>query len=198
MEYPILTGLGLAAPSGLNAYLPLLILALADRFSDDVTLDRPYDFLSSTWGIVVILALLTVEVVVDKVPGFDHANDLVQSAVRPAAGAISMMAVTHDQSSLNPVIAMIIGLGLAGSVHAGKALSRPVITVSTGGLGNPVISVVEDAVAVVTAVVAIVFPILALFLLAIFALFLAWAYRRIRRFRLRGPTHPPAATTLHQ
>ncbi|MDQ3780544.1 MAG: DUF4126 domain-containing protein, partial [Chloroflexota bacterium] len=47
MESALLTSLGLAAPAGLNAYLPLLILALADRFSNAITLNEPYDLLGS-------------------------------------------------------------------------------------------------------------------------------------------------------
>ncbi len=60
MENALLTSLGLAAPAGLNAYLPLLILALADRFSNPITLNAPYDLLGSSWGILIITVLLTV------------------------------------------------------------------------------------------------------------------------------------------
>nr|MDP9472774.1 DUF4126 domain-containing protein [Chloroflexota bacterium] len=167
--------------AGLNAYLPLLLLALADRITDRITLDQPYDFLSSGWGIAVITFLLTVEVIADKIPGIDHANDLIQSAIRPAAGATLMMASTSDGSSLNPVVAMLVGLVTAGSVHAAKATSRPAITLSTGGLGNPLVSLVEDGVALVTGLVAIISPVLVLVpLVAFFALPL-YAYRRLRR-----------------
>ena len=150
MASALLTGLGLAAPAGLNAYLPLLILALADRFSDAVTLAPPYDFLSSNWGIAILIVLLTIELVVDKVPGLDHANDLIQSAIRPAAGAVLAMAATSDVAAINPVLALLLGLVAAGSVHAAKATSRPAITLTTGGLGNPLVSVGEDALAAVT------------------------------------------------
>jgi uncharacterized protein (DUF1015 family) len=47
VETAILTGIGLAAPAGLNAYIPLLALALADRATTRVTLHAPYDVLSS-------------------------------------------------------------------------------------------------------------------------------------------------------
>ena len=181
MENAFLTGLGLAAPAGLNAYLPLLLLALADRVTDKITLDQPYDFLSSAWGIVVIIVLLTIEVIADKIPGIDHANDLIQSAIRPAAGASLMMAATSTDSSLNPVLAMIIGLVTAGSVHAVKATSRPAITLSTGGLGNPLVSLVEDAIALITGLVAIVAPVLVLIPLVAFFVLLFWGYRRFRR-----------------
>jgi len=68
VETAILTGLGLAAPAGLNAYIPLLALALADRATTLVTLEAPYDALSSNLGIAILIVLLTIEVAVDKIP----------------------------------------------------------------------------------------------------------------------------------
>lgn len=198
MEYGFLSGLGLSASAGLNAYIPLLVIALADRLSDDVTLDRPYDFLSSTPGIIIILILLTIETVVDKIPGVDHVNDLIQSAIRPAAGAILMMAATNEGVGINPAIALVLGLIVAGGIHAGKALSRPPITVATGGLGNPVISMIEDAASAVTAIIAVLLPLIVIALIVVCAALLYWSYRRIRRFRLRPPPRPPRSQTLRR
>jgi hypothetical protein len=195
VENAFLTGLGLAAPAGLNAYLPLLIVALADRFTGGIELDRPYDLLSSTPGLVVLVLLLTVEIVADKIPGVDHANDLIQSAVRPAAGAALMMASTSD-SSLNPVVALLLGLVTAGSVHAAKAVSRPAVTVTTGGLGNPLVSTVEDMIAAGTAVLAIAAPAAILVVLALFVVILLWAVRQARR-RLAAH-HRSAESTLRR
>jgi hypothetical protein len=197
MEYALLTGLGLAAPAGLNAYLPLLILALAARFSDAVTLRPPYDFLATNWGIALLIVLLTIELVVDKVPGLDHANDLVQSAIRPAAGAILVMATTSGVATIDPVVALLLGLVTAGSVHVAKATSRPAITLTTGGLGNPLASVGEDALAAVTSLVAIFAPLLVIFFLAFFAGFVFWSIRRLRRWRSRVLSRP-ASTTLRR
>ncbi len=196
MENALLTGLGLAAPAGLNAYLPLLILALADRLSSAVTLERPYTFLASNWGIAVITLLLTVEVVVDKVPGLDHANDLIQSAVRPAAGAILAMAATGG-ASINPALAMILGLLVAGAVHTAKTTTRPFVTLTTGGIGNPLVSVAEDVAAATAAIAAVFVPILSLLFLLLFAAFVVWAFRRLRRGR---PPQTPnvASNTLRR
>jgi len=199
LDSAILTGLGLAAPAGLNAYLPLLIFALAARFTNLVKLQRPYDFLTSWWAIAIILLLLTVEITVDKVPGLDHINDIFQSALRPAAGALLMMAATYHVASINPVVAMVIGLIVAGTVHSAKALTRPVITLSTGGLGNPIVSLVEDAAATASSLVAILAPQVVLVVLILFFVFLVWAYRRVRRRRARRAAPPPAPTaTLRQ
>ena len=80
----ILTGIGLAAGTGLNAYLPLLVLALADRFTDVIELDTPWDIFSSFWGLVVLLLILPLELIPDKIAKVDHVSDLVHSAIRPA------------------------------------------------------------------------------------------------------------------
>jgi hypothetical protein len=109
------------------------------------------------------------------------------------------MSTTHDTVHLNPALAMILGLLIAGVVHAAKALSRPVITVSTAGLGNPIISMVEDGVAVITSIIAVIFPLIVIAAIIVFGVLLFWAYRRIRRFNLpssRRPTSPPQ--TLRQ
>ena len=208
VEYPFLSGLGLAAPAGLNAYLPLLILALADRFSDQVTLDRPYDFLSSTWGIAILVLLVSIEVIVDKIPGVDHANDLIQSVVRPAAGAFLMMAANSDQGPLNPVIAMIVGLVAAGSVHAVKAIVRPAVTISTGGLGNPLVSIAEDGLAAITSLTAILAPLVVPLFLLLFVVLVLWSVRTVRRMAARagkpgsaagaGPGPGAASSTLRR
>jgi hypothetical protein len=171
----------------------LLVLALSDRLSNDVTLEQPYDFISSTWGIVILLLLLTIEIVVDKIPGLDHANDLLQSVVRPAAGAVLLMATTNDEGIINPVVAMILGLGVAGGVHAVKTISRPAVTVSTGGMGNPVVSMIEDGVAIVTSILAILLPILAVVTFVMLAFFVFWSYRVVRKMVKRPPTQSGAA-----
>lgn len=189
-----MTGLGLAAPAGLNAYLPLLIAALVDRFSSRIDLDRPFDFLGTTLGIVVLTLLVTVEVVVDKIPGIDHLNDLIQSVIRPASGAFLMMAANSDGGSLNPVAAMVIGLVIAAAVHAGKALTRPVVTLTTGGLGNPLVSVAEDGVAILTVLSAVLFPLVVPLFLIVIAVLLLVGFRILghRRQRLDASGIVPA------
>lgn len=177
-----LSGFGLALPAGLNAYIPLLILALTDRFSHYVDLKSPYNAISTTWGIALIMLLLLVELIVDKIPIADHINDLAQTVIRPAAGAFLMAAETQSAAGhINPAIALIIGLLGAGGVHGLKATARPVVTVSSGGLANPFVSMIEDAVATVTSIVAIALPVLIILLVPLFGYLLWMLYQRIRR-----------------
>ena len=178
----MLAGCALAASAGLNAYIPLLVLAIAGRATDKVDLVRPYGFLGSLGGILIILGLLTIDLIVDKIPRLDYFNDLVQSIIRPAAGALALMAITRASSPVNPLVAMIIGLILGGGVHVYKMLNRPPITEATHGLGNPFVSMIADALAAITSILAVLLPILGAAAVVISAYLLRSTYRAVRRF----------------
>ncbi len=178
----IFSAFGLSAATGLNAYLPLLIVGLLARFTDLITLKAPWNALENTWVLVVLAVLLIIETVVDKIPAVDTINDVIQTLIRPAAGAILFAAGSNVISDMSPVLAMICGILIAGSVHAAKATARPIITAGTGGIGNPVVSVVEDVVSGISAFVSIVLPVLAaLLMLTFLCLFIWWRMRRYRR-----------------
>lgn len=148
----LLAGAGLSASSGLNAYLPLLILALADRMGSAVDLERPYDWISSAGGLIVLMLVLPIELIGDKIPRFDRYNDLLHSGLRPAAGAFCFMAIASQSDYLNVWVAGALGLALALATHLWKMRSRGAITTATSGLGNPIVSMLEDAVVIVVAI----------------------------------------------
>lgn len=181
----VFTAFGLATAAGLNAYLPLLIVALMARFTDLITLAPPWDALTSPWVIGLLAVLLAIEIVADKVPAVDHANDVIQTVVRPAAGAILFAANGNVISDMTPVLALILGILAAGSVHAAKATFRPVVTATTGGLGNPVVSTVEDIISAALTVLAILVPVLT-FVLLLALIFLVWRWWRQRKARTAG------------
>ncbi len=178
---------GLSGSAGLNAYIPLLVVALAARFpvSDPlVKLQAPYDLLGSWWAIGLIAVLLVVEIVADKIPAVDSVNDGIQTFVRPAAGAILFAGSANVITDIHPILSLAAGLLLAGGVHATKATARPIVTVSTAGVGNPVVSTLEDIVATVVSLLAVVLPIIAAVLLLGFILFVIITIRRWRRRKM--------------
>lgn len=168
----LLTGLGLASASGLNAYIPLLVVALTARFTPWLTLSPPFDVLTHDWVIAALVVLLLVETVVDKIPAADTINDIFQTFIRPTAGAV-LFAASTNTIQLNPVIAVILGLVLAFGVHAAKATARPVVTATTAGLGNPVVSLMEDVVSAVVSILALLAPVVGILLFALIVLWFA-------------------------
>jgi len=142
----VLAAFGLSASAGLNAYVPLLIVALIARFTDWIELASPWDNLSNWWVIGVIVFLGVIEFFADKIPAVNHINDAVQTFIRPVAGAVLFAASAQVVVDIHPVVAMIAGLVVAGGVHVTKAAAvRPAVTGTTGGAGNVVVSVVEDS-----------------------------------------------------
>jgi hypothetical protein len=181
----VFSAFGLASAAGLNAYLPLLVVALTARFTHLIQLSEPWDVLTSWWVIGVLVVLLLIEMTVDKVPAVDTVNDVINTAIRPIAGAILFAANSGAVGQVHPVLAIICGLLVAGGVHAVKATVRPAVTATTGGLGNWLVSLSEDVVSFVTTVLAILVPVLLIFLLLLFILFLAWWWSK-RRTRHAG------------
>lgn len=177
----ILTGLGLAIPAGLNAYIPLLTVSVAQALGW-IRLEEPYALLGEWWAIALIAVLLAIETVADKVPAVDHVNDIIQTVVRPAAGGLLFAAATAGGDYVHPVVWIVAGVLVAGGVHAAKATARPAVHASTAGVGGPVVSVVEDVVSFVIAVVAIVAPLVVLLVVMLVAIYVF--RRRAKRVAL--------------
>jgi len=175
----VLSGLTLAAPAGVNAYIPLFAVALAERLGW-LHLDAPYDILGAWWVIAIIAVLLVVEVVADKVPAVDHANDVIQTVVRPAAGGLLAVSAS-GHGSVSPVVLLVAGVLIAGGVHAVKASARPVVNVSTAGAGAPVVSTLEDIGAVIVTVLALLVPVLAAIVIIAVVVVAIVTIRRWRR-----------------
>jgi hypothetical protein len=183
----VLSAFGLAAATGLNAYLPLLIVGLLARYTDLITLHAPFNALENPWVLGVLAVLLAIEMTADKIPAVDSVNDVIQTVVRPAAGAIIFAASANVITEVHPAVAIVCGLLAAFGVHAVKATARPVVTATTGGVGNPIVSTAEDVVAGVTTVLAILVPALVAMLIIVLVVFLSWRLLRRRQRRIAAP-----------
>ena len=176
----IFTAFGLSASAGLNAYLPLLVVALTARYTDLLKLNEPWSALTSGWVIGALVVLLLIEMTVDKIPAVDTVNDVIQTVGRPVAGAVLFAASSGVVGDLHPAMAFIAGLLLAGTVHTAKTVVRPAVTASTGGTGNWAVSIIEDILALISAVLAILLPVV-VGLTVIFLLLLYFWWRTRRR-----------------
>lgn len=174
------TAFGLSTAAGLNAYIPLLVVAVLARTTSLITLNEPYDAMSSWWVIGALAVLLAIEILVDKIPAADTVNDVIHTFIRPTAGAILFAAATNV-IGLHPALAAICGVILAGGVHAAKTGGRPVVAATTAGLGNPVVSTIEDVVSFVTSLLAVVAPYLVAALIIVGLGLFTWWYLRRRR-----------------
>lgn len=186
---PALLGLGLASATGLRTFLPLLMLALAARFEMfGVRLIDQMDWLVSWPAIAALTTAAVAEFAGDKVPAIDHALNAVGYVTRPVAGAVAAGSVFWGLDPAAAAIAgIIVGAPAALAFNAAQTGVRVGSTATTGGLGNPVVSLVEDVLAFMTVVIAFVAPILIPVVMVILAVLV---FRLARRIRDRGEPRP--------
>ncbi len=174
---------GLSSSAGLNAYLPLMAVGFASRYTNLINLGENFNWLQNPWVLGILVVLSVVEFFADKIPAVNHANDLVQTVVRPAAGAILFAASTQVVTDINPIAAGALGLLTSGTIHTAKAtVLRPAVTATTAGVANPVVSVLEDVISIGVAVLALVMPAL-MIVVVLFLIYLIgrMIYRRMNR-----------------
>jgi hypothetical protein len=200
-----LTGMGLATSAGLNAYIPLLLVGLLGRYTDVLTLPASWQWLENGWTIGILLILLAIEVVADKIPIIDHANDVIQTVIRPTSGGLVFGATSSDPTvqsltggpqqttvtdpgsffSGNQWMPVVAGIVIALTVHGMKAAARPVVNATTAGFGAPVVSTIEDFFSVLIGLIAIVLPLLVLFIIVLMFVGFFWLMRKRRRRKER-------------
>lgn len=192
-----LTGAGIAAAAGLNAFIPLVIVGIFARFTEFIELPDQLLWLQSWPCIIIAIILLGLELVLDKIPGVDHVNDLLQSIIRPLVGGVlfaATAATVGGEGSFwaeQPLISGVLGAIIAAAVHTGKAAARPAVNASTGGTGAPLASFAEDATAVALTLISIFMPVLVVFILiamgfAFYRVVTTGRRRRRRRLELEA------------
>jgi hypothetical protein len=181
----LLAAFGLSGAAGLNAWLPLFLSALLARL-DVIELASPFDELSSTTSLVVLGVLTGADFVGDKIPVVDHALHGIGTVVAPASGAVLFTGQTGLETDLPTLVAILLGGVTAETIHLGRAGARPAATVATGGLGNPVLSLAEDAGSGFLTAVAFLLPLLAVLVLAAGVTLVVWRQRK-------GAARVPAA-----
>ena len=184
---PVLTlAIALAASAGLRAWLPLLLAGSLARLGV-LDLGSSFQFLSSNRALVLFGAATVIELVGDKIPAVDHALDVIGTPLRPAAGALLAASVlgTVTDPLTSVVLGTAVGAPSALVPHAAKSALRAASTAVTGGLANPLLSFVEDGIAIVTFALAVLVPVLVVALLGL-TLYVASRWLRRRKTVAEG------------
>ena len=182
----VLAAFGLSGAAGLNAWLPLLITASADRLGW-IELAQPFDDLSGTGGLLAIGVLFALDFAGDKVPAVDHGLHAVGMAIAPASGALLFVGQTGLETEIPTSIAILLGALTAGSVHVGRSSVRPASTATTAGAGNPVLSFIEDAMSAFLTAVALLLPVLAFLFVIGLGVAIVFGGKRLARYARRSP-----------
>jgi hypothetical protein len=171
--------IALAACAGLRAWLPLLLAGGLSR-AGVLELGESFQFLSSDKALILFGVASLVEVAADKVPALDHVLDSLSTVVRPAAASLLAASVLWTADPLTSItLGVVVGAPTALVPHAAKSTLRAASTVFTGGLANPLLSLIEDVLAVGLFLLSVVVPVLVCAMVAL----VAWLV--VRRLRHR-------------
>jgi len=178
LAFQVAMGIGLAACAGLRAFLPLLVVSVAGKLGWVPLSDR-FEWLASWPAVVVFGVAVVAELLSDKIPLVDNLLDTLQVWVKPVAGALLAAAVLTELDPLPATaLGIMAGASSAGIVHIVKAKVRLLSSALTTGLGNPILSVIEDAVALVGSILSVIVPFLIVVLLGLAVLGVVFAVRR--------------------
>ncbi len=175
----IFLGIGLAASVGFRVFLPLFALSLASYF-DIWDLNESWQWIGSITAVITLGVATIVEIFAYFIPWFDNLLDSFSVPLAAIAGTAVMVSTV---ANLDPVVtwslAIIAGGGTATAIRGAGAATRLTSTVTTGGLGNPIVSTVETGTALVVTTASIFAPILAAVMVIIILALIFWLYRRL-------------------
>lgn len=176
----IALGIGLSAAVGFRIFVPFTVMSVA-ALTGHLNLTSGFEWIG-TWPALVLFATATVlEIGAYYIPWLDNALDTIATPAAVIAGAVATASVVGDISPmLRWVLAIIAGGGVAGVVQTTTSFLRMGSSVTTGGVGNPVINTAEVAGSASLSVLTVVLPLLAM---ATVIAFFVWMWRRLPRRR---------------
>jgi len=186
----IMIGVALSATCGFRVFVPLLAVNIGTRALDAdgqprIELAGGFDWLSSDIALMVFLVATLFEIGGYYIPWIDNLLDTIASPASIVAGTvITASFVTGMDPWLQWLLGVIAGGGAAGAVQATTVVTRASSTVTTGGLGNPIVASVETSGAFLGSALSIV---AVEFAIVVFVLLLGggvWIWWRRRRHKL--------------
>lgn len=176
----ICLGLGLSAACGFRVFVPLLAVSLAARVGW-LTLAGELTWLAESPALITFAVATLLEVIAYYVPWLDNLLDSISTPAAVVAGAVvTASVVTGIDPALKWMLAIIAGGGVAGVVQSATVGGRLVSSLTTGGMGNPVIASAELGTSVFLSLLSVLAPLVAGVLVVVGILILLRRRRRRR------------------
>ncbi len=183
----VIIGLGLSAACGFRILLPPFLMGLAVK-AGMLHLSDGFLWMGSWLAIIAFGVASLFEILAYFIPWVDNMLDTISTPTAIIAGVLVTAAAAGEMTPLLKWSLAVIGGGSAAGLVQGSTVAvRAISTGTTGGLANPLVSLVEVGLAGVMSVVAIVAPVLGAILLVVvigFAINRILAWRRKKRAKV--------------
>ena len=180
-------GLGLSAACGFRVFVPLFVMSLAS-VAGHLTLAPGFGWIGTYPALTAFAVATCLEIAAYFVPWVDNLLDTIATPAAIVAGIVVTAAAVSDMTPLlRWALAVIGGGGAAATVQVATAVTRGTSTVTTGGLGNPLVATMELGGAMTLSLLAVTLPVIA----GIVVLGGLWLAARKAWMRQHGdPSHP--------
>ena len=175
----IFLGIGLAAAVGFRLFLPFLVVNLAAQLGL-LELASGFEWMGSTPALILFATASLLEVLAYFIPWFDNLLDIITAPAAMICGTLMMASIMIDMAPwIRWTLAVIAGGGTAGMIKGTSATTRAITSVTTAGIGNPIIATIEATGSIILSVMAIFLPVLTIIVVLVLGALM------VRRFRIQ-------------
>ena len=176
--FSVLLGIGLAASVGFRIFVPLFALSIASYYGI-IPLNENWQWVGSSVAMITLGIATIIEIGAYLIPWLDNLLDTIAVPLAAIAGTAVMLSTMAD---LDPVVtwslAIIAGGGTATAIKASTSTARLASTATTGGIANPIVSIVESGTSIVLSILVFVAPVIAI----IFVIIILWLMFKVFRW----------------
>jgi hypothetical protein len=192
----ICIGVGLSAACGFRVFVPLLCISVA-AFTGHLHLASSFAWIGTLPALIAFAVATVVEIAAYYIPWVDNLLDAIAVPLAAVAGVVATAAVVADIDPLwKWTFAIIAGGGIATTAQIATTKARATSSVTTGGLANPVLATIENAISTVLSVVAVIWPVVALVLAVLVltgcSLLIYYAAKALVKVFRQKPAEPSA------
>lgn len=171
-----LLGVSLAAAVGFRIFVPLLIMSIASLLGY-LNISSGFEWIGTIPALIIFGAATLFEIAGYYIPFIDNFLDTISSPAAVIAGSIVMASsIVELDPLIKWVLAIVAGGGAAGLVQSLTTITRGASSVTTGGIGNHIVSTTEAGASLGISILAILFPI---FIGILIILFLLWTVKKV-------------------
>ena len=163
----IFLGIGLAAAVGFRIFLPFLVVNLAAQW-DLLELASGFEWMGSKPALILFATASLLEVLAYFIPWFDNLLDVITAPAAMICGTLMMASIMVDMAPwIRWTLAVIAGGGTAGLIKGTSTATRAVTSITTAGIGNPIIATIEVIGSILLSVMAVFIPLLAVIMVLV-------------------------------
>ena len=176
----IFLAIGLSAACGFRVFIPPLTYGLLYK-AELVQLDTSWNWIGNDWVVAVLFLAAIIEIFGNLIPWVDNLLDILATPTSIMAGTILSASCLSDISpGLQWILSVASGVLITGGFQLTTISLRGMSSVFSGGLANPIFSIIEDFISIGITLAIIFFPIIGIIVIFLIALIIRKIYLKIK------------------